>query len=166
MTNKIEGLIYETAETLDEAATVYEAAELMAEGNLGFVLVTRREKIIGLFTERDMINRVIGLRRDPGETLLGDICTRNLVSINADASCENAIKMMGANKCRRLLVYRNDIFQGLVSLPQVAQAMATGGRSDLAVNLVFAASLSVIIGAIILLTSHLPDVMNLAEKTM
>ncbi|MEE9494865.1 MAG: CBS domain-containing protein [Gammaproteobacteria bacterium] len=165
MACKIENMVYETAEALDESVFVYEAAELMAQYNLGSIMVTSGGTVIGLFTERDLITRVIGLRKDPAETRLADVCTRNLISITTEATCEEAIKLMGANKCRRLVVYKNNTYQGMVSLPKVAQAMAHKGGRDFAVNFVFAISLATIIGFLILLSTRLPDMIELARNT-
>ena len=108
---------------------------------------------------------MIGLRKDPAETRLGDVCTRNLISITTEATCEEAVKLMDANKCRRLVVYKNNIYQGMVSLPKVAQAMAHKGGRDFAVNFVFAVSLATIIGFLILLSTRLPDMIELARNT-
>ena len=90
----IDSLVHEAVATLDEDATVQQAAELMTRRNVSSLLVTRHGEVIGLFTERDLLRRVIGARRDPGDLCLGDVCTRSLVSISYESSCGQAIEKM------------------------------------------------------------------------
>lgn len=133
----ISKLIHSSVETLDEAVSVQAAAALMARNDLDSVLVSRQSEVIGLFTEKDMIKRVVGAGKDPATLTLGDVCSRKLVSVHEDMSCENAIKTMHSNHCRRLLVYRGDSFRGMVQLSGIAREMAAQkARSNLMLNLV------------------------------
>jgi predicted transcriptional regulator len=124
MVCRISKLIHTPVETLEDTVNVQEAAAFMAEKDLESVLVTRNGKVIGLFTEKDMIKRVIGPGKDPKALTLSTVCSRKLISVHEDISCENAVKTMRSNHCRRLLVYHGDTMKGLVTLPGIAQAMA------------------------------------------
>lgn len=137
MSCRINKLINRSVDTLDEGVTVEQAAAYMARNDLDSVLVTGEDGIIGLFTEKDLVTRVVGAGQSPREVLLGQVCSRKLVSVHEDISCENAIKTMHSHGCRRLLVYRGDSFRGMVQLPQIAQYMATGkDRVNTTLNLV------------------------------
>lgn len=137
MVCRINKLIHTSVETLEDTVYIQKAAVFMAEKDLESVLVTRNGEVIGLFTEKDLVKRVIGAGKDPRTLTLGDVCSRRLISVHEDISCENAIKTMHSNRCRRLLVYRGDTLRGLVTLPGIAQAMANKeGRTNVLLNVV------------------------------
>jgi CBS domain-containing protein len=161
----IDSLVHESVVALDEAAPVQDAAELMARRNVGSLVVTRGGDVVGLFTERDLLRRVVGAGQDPKALRLGDVCSRDLVSVSHDSSCRSAVHKMQANFCRRLLVYRGAEFLGLVNLTDVAHAMADSGRGrDLLVNALGAITLAVAIGVIAMLLFQLPAMLRLAEQ--
>ena len=159
-------LISESVSSLDSNTDVRTATRYMAENNLGSLVVTDNEQVAGLFTERDLLMRVIGADKDPGALKLIDVCTRNLISVPYDSSCADAIKLMRANKCRRLLIYRENKLQGLVNISDVAHALAdhSWGKNML-VNLVGGITLTVILVVIGMLISHIPDMLQLAGYT-
>jgi signal-transduction protein with cAMP-binding, CBS, and nucleotidyltransferase domain len=122
---------------------------------------------VGLFTEKDLIRRVVGAGREPRNVTLGEVCSRNLISINDDASCETAIKSMRANRCRRLLMYRGDTFLGIVTLQSVAQELADNrSRQNSVVNVVGGVTLVAALALIALWLYQLPDMARLAMQVM
>ena len=161
----IDSLVREAVVTLDEGASVQTAAEMMAAHNLGSLVVTHGGEVVGLFTERDLLRRVVGAGLDPRALRLGDVCTRNLVSISHESDCRAAVQKMQANLCRSLLVYRGQHLLGLITLTDVAHAMANSGRTkDLLVNALGAVTLAVAIGVIAMLLLQLPVMLQLAEQ--
>ncbi|MEW8586028.1 MAG: CBS domain-containing protein, partial [Candidatus Thiodiazotropha sp.] len=123
--------------------------------------------VIGLFTERDLLTRVVGAGRHPNALKLGDVCSRNLISVSSDSTCTYAIKLMRRNRCRRLLVYRNDKLQGLIGMPEVAHALADhSSAKNILVNVVGGITLVVVLAVIGMLISHIPDMMQLADRTL
>ncbi len=165
MTCKIDSLVTERVASLDESCLVQEAAELMARDNLGSLVVTDGGKLSGMFTERDLLRRVVGEARDPRQVRLAEVCTRNLVAIDRQGSCEEAIRLMQSNRCRRLVVNWGDTFFGLVTMRDVAEAMASqGGRKDIVVNVFGAVTLAVALGVIVMLFLQLPDMLQLVER--
>ena len=54
-------------------ATVREAVDKMIQANVGCVLVEESEKVVGIFTERDLLRRVVGDNKDPNSTLIGEV---------------------------------------------------------------------------------------------
>lgn len=159
--------ITESVASLDSETTIQDAATFMAAEELGSVAVTEKREVIGLFTERDLLTRVVGAAKDPNALTLGDVCTRNLISVSYDSSCSYAIKLMRRNRCRRLLVYKHDKLQGLVNMSDVAHALAehSTGKNVL-VNLVGGITLIVVLVVIGMLISHFPDMMQLADRTL
>ena len=123
MTCRVEDRVDRTRVTLDEAATVQEAAERMAAREAGSLLVTRQGSVVGLFTEQDLLRRVVGRGLNPGSVTLGEVCTRDLISIAADTHCLRAIAKMQAHRCRRLVVYRGQRLIGVVNQNDLAHAL-------------------------------------------
>ena len=160
-------LVTENISSLDVAADVQQAARFMTKNNLGSILVTDSGRVVGLFTERDLLTRVVGAGKDPSEQTLGDVCTRNLISIPHTSTCQEAIRLMQANKCRRLLVYRQDSLYGLINIANVAHALAEHRREkNIAVNLVGGLTLTIVIAVIAMLIAILPDMLQIAEQAM
>jgi len=163
----VESLVSEVVVTLDEQASVQTAAELMAEHNLGSLVITRDGRVSGLFSESDLLRRVVGAGRDPAAVTVGEVCTRNLVSVPYDWECLRAIAKMQAHRCRRLLVFRGEQLLGLVHITDLAHAMAdTARRNDLLVNVVGTITLAVAIGVIVLLAYEFPDMLRLVEGVL
>ncbi|MET0004881.1 MAG: CBS domain-containing protein [Candidatus Thiodiazotropha sp.] len=159
--------ITESVASLDSSTNIQTAAAYMAEHGLGSLVVTENGEVIGLFTERDLLTRVVGAGKDPYALNLGEVCTRNLISVSSDSSCAYAIKLMRRNRCRRLLVYRHDNLQGLVNMSEVAHALADHNSSkNILVNLVGGITLVVVLVVIGMLISHIPDMMQLADRTL
>ncbi len=75
MSCTVEGLVSEGAETLDEGETVQRAAEVMAERDLGSLVITRDGRVSGVFTESDLLKRVIGKGRYPAAVSVGEFAS-------------------------------------------------------------------------------------------
>lgn len=151
--------------SLPENTEVQAAAAVMAERDIGSLIVTAGNEVIGLFTERDLLKRVIGAGKDATALKLSDVCSRNLISLPHDSSCANAIKLMESNRCRRLLVYKNGQFAGLVNIQDVASALADhSAGKNLLINLVAGMTLAIALAVIGMLIFHIPDMLALASK--
>jgi len=167
MACEISQLAHTPIESLEQDVDIQQAAEFMAKRDIGSVVVTDAGNVVGLFTERDLIKRVVGAGRNPREVTLGAVCSRNLIAINDDETCETAIKTMHTNRCRRLLLYRGDQFLGIVTLQSVAQALADHRtRSNAVVNLVGGMTLVAALCLIALWVYQLPDMARLAMQVM
>ncbi len=163
----INKLAHTPIQSLEQGIDIQRAAEFMSKHDLGSVVVTHEGRVVGLFTEKDLIRRVVGAGREPRNVTLGEVCSRNLISINDDASCETAIKSMRANRCRRLLMYRGDTFLGIVTLQSVAQELADNrSRQNSVVNVVGGVTLVAALALIALWLYQLPDMARLAMQVM
>ena len=90
---------------LRQTDTVSEAVRILAARELGALLVTtERGRLAGVFTERDLLRRVMALGRDPEDTPLGDVMTRNPVTASPNDDRETAISKMRRVGCRHLPV--------------------------------------------------------------
>jgi len=167
MACRIDKLVNTPTESLEDSVDVQQAVAFMARRDLGSIVVNRSGRVIGLFTEKDLIKRVVGPGKNPKSVTLGEVCTRDLVSVSDDVSCETAIKTMRSNQCRRLLVYRQNKFLGLVTLPEIAQTLAEQRSSKNAlVNVAGGVTLMVMLAVIGLGLYQLPDMARLAMSIM
>ena len=95
--------------------TVSKAAKLMAKKNVGAVMVVEHERLIGIFTERDAVFRVIAKGRDTQTTLLADVMTPAPQTVDPDKSFGYALLMMHENGFRHVPVIENGKPIGIVS---------------------------------------------------
>jgi CBS domain-containing protein len=96
--------------------TAFNAARYMAERNIGAVTVVDGARVAGLFSERDLMRRVVAEGRDPHGVRVGEVMTTELTTAGPEESYEAAISKMQAARCRHLPVLEGQQFVGLVSL--------------------------------------------------
>jgi CBS domain-containing protein len=94
---------------------VAQAAWLMRRSKVGAVLVVEDERLIGIFTERDAVYRVIAANRDPRSTRIGQVMTRDPKTVAPDESFGYALLMMHENGFRHAPVVENGRPVGVVS---------------------------------------------------
>jgi CBS domain-containing protein len=104
---------------LDASSSLEEAARRMKEHDIGDVLVSEGGRLCGIVTDRDIVIR--GLAKGRGASApLGDICSRELVSLSPDDSVEDAVGIMRDRAIRRLPIVENDRAVGIVSIGDLA----------------------------------------------
>ena len=108
----IEGQEYVTA---PKSMAVRDAARLMKSHNIGAILVVEDDKLVGVFTERDALFRVVAEGRDANTTELGAVMTPNPRTIEADSVFTLALQMMYEGGFRNVPVVENGRPVGLVS---------------------------------------------------
>jgi CBS domain-containing protein len=126
---RIEDLIKTELVTLPEDSIVYDAVRTMKDRGISSILVrsvSSSEKnplVTGIVTERDILYRVIGENKGPYKTILRDVMSSPLVTIDEGASVTEAISLMRSLKIRRLLVVRREktkeVQLGLVTLMSI-----------------------------------------------
>ena len=99
-----------------ETMTVREAAALMAARHIGAVLIMDGPRLAGIFTERDLMARVVSPGLDPAATRLAQVMTRDPDTIDGDASALDALQMMRRSGYRHLPVARGDRIVGIISV--------------------------------------------------
>jgi len=91
---------------VEEGKTVADVARVMTDLHVGAIMVLRDGKLRGVFSERDLLKRVVTEGRDPRDTLVEDVMTRDVVTVEECASLEEAMELMQAHACRHLPVTR------------------------------------------------------------
>jgi CBS domain-containing protein len=110
--------------TVDIQTTAKDAANIMVENRIGSIIVTEKGGAIGIVTERDMLERVLALGKDPLSVSVNEIMSRPLVSINKQAPILEAIRMMRRHNVRCLPVMENHKLAGLVTERDIIKAVA------------------------------------------
>jgi CBS domain-containing protein len=96
-------------------ATVRDASRLMAAHNVGSLLIMDDDRLVGIFTERDALRRVLGRDLDPDLTVLAEVMTRDPDTIGPDDTVCNAIRRMDEFGYRHLPVVERDRVIGVIS---------------------------------------------------
>ena len=100
--------------------TVEQAVEAMLKTRGGAVLVMEGARLVGIFTERDVLSRVVGQRRSPGSTLLSDVMTSPVLTVSEDTKVEKALLRMVEHHFRHLpLVDSHNQPIGLLSIRRI-----------------------------------------------
>ncbi len=99
--------------SIDVNYSVFDAAEIMSSNQLGCLVVMDGEATVGIVTERDIVRRVCA-RKLPGETKVLEIMSKNLITIDPDASIKDAARVMSSNKIRRLPVLKDGKLVGIL----------------------------------------------------
>ena len=112
------------------STTVQEAAHLMNQRSIGGVVVMEAGRLVGIFTERDILRRVVAEERDPASTQVGELMTRVVVTCGLDTSIEECGSIMTSRRIRHMPVLGPDglcgvITSGDVLAFEVAEQQAT-----------------------------------------
>ena len=107
--------------SIEPLATTYNALQIMAEKNVGALLVMEKEKLVGIFSERDYARKVILKDKSSKNTSVGDLMTREVFYINADSTLEESMALMTAKRIRHLPVLKNNQLIGIVTLGDVVK---------------------------------------------
>lgn len=110
--------------TVAPEVTVLDAVAHMNEKGVGALLVTDEERPIGMFTERDVLRRVVDARRDPASTRVADVMSHELVVVHPEVTVEEAMAIMTERRCRHLPVIEGDDIVGMVSIGDLSRWMS------------------------------------------
>ncbi len=101
--------------------TVLDAAKLMNERRVGALVVVRGHKVIGIFTERDILNRIVAQQRDPAATKVEDVMTAPVECISPDAGRAECRHIMREKRIRHLPVVENERLVGIISIGDIVE---------------------------------------------
>lgn len=106
----------EALETVTPQTSVGQAIERMNERRIGSVLVMDGERLVGIFTERDVLTRVVPGRLDPDKTPVAEVMTRQLVTITPVRTVQEAMMVVTDTRHRHLPVVEGEKVVGMVSI--------------------------------------------------
>lgn len=109
--------------TLPSSATVIEATRAMEAAHVGAVLVHEGGRALaGIFTERDVMIRVLNAGRDAQRTKLGEVMTTDVLTVTPDQRSSEVLRAMQARHIRHIPVVENGVPVGLLSLRHILRA--------------------------------------------
>jgi CBS domain-containing protein len=94
----------------------------MREGHIGSLPITDDETLVGMITDRDITTRVVAEAADPKTTSVGDVYSRDLISVEPDKDLEEALQLMARHQVRRLPVVENGRLVGIVAQADIARS--------------------------------------------
>jgi CBS domain-containing protein len=103
--------------------TVYDAIKMMADKDVGALVVVDGGSIVGILTERDYARNVFLKGRASPQTLVGEIMVRDVVCVTPDKSIEEGMAIMTAKRVRHLPVIENDELLGIVSIGDLVKSI-------------------------------------------
>lgn len=110
--------------SIEPEATVLEAVQAMNRVGVGALLVKNGDVVVGIFTERDVLRRVVDGGLDPNLTKVAKVMTRELVTVRPTTTVTEAMAVMTDRRCRHLPVMEDDRLLGVVSIGDLTRATA------------------------------------------
>ena len=120
MAKSVRDAMTENPRSIGASAPVVEAARLMREEHIGSLPITDDEKLVGMITDRDITTRVVAEAADAEATPVGDVYSRDLISVEPDNDLEEALQLMARHQVRRLPVVENGRLVGIVAQADIA----------------------------------------------
>ncbi len=108
--------------TISKDETAFDASIKYRDKKVGCLLVVDKDKCVGILTERDLIERVICEEREPKQTKISEIMSKNLKTIHKLAKIEDAIRLMKMHNIKKLPVVSNDTLVGIVTITDISRA--------------------------------------------
>jgi CBS domain-containing protein len=118
--------------SVEPSTIVFHAIEVMAEKNIGGLLITENGKLIGIFTERDYARKLILKGKSSKDTIIGDLMTKNPFTVTPDSSIEDCMQLMSNKRIRHLPVVENNELVGVISIGDVVQFIIDEQKSTIA----------------------------------
>jgi CBS domain-containing protein len=110
-----------SAVSVSPATTVQDALKVMAEKNIGSVVVMQDEKYVGIMTERDYSRKVALKGKSSTDTKVSDIMTTDLPSVSPGDSVEHCMQLMSDKNIRYMPVFENNKLSGIISMSDVVK---------------------------------------------
>ena len=117
--------------TVDHNDSVFDAISLMAEVNIGAVLVKKRDTIAGIFTERDYLQKIALMSRSSRQTPVRDVMSYPVISAEPGDSIQHCMEIMTNCRCRHLPVVENGELLGIVSIGDLVKKMLDEKDSEI-----------------------------------
>ena len=118
---KIEEVMTKNVVALNEDVTAYDAVKLMNENKIGCLVVLQYGQVVGIVTERDMLERVLEKCRNPKETKVTEIMTKRVIVGKLGIRLDEAAKLMFEKKVKKLPIVEGNRLVGLVTLTDLAR---------------------------------------------
>jgi len=106
--------------TVAPGATALEAIKRMNQHKIGALLVMEEGQVVGIFTERDVLRRVVGMERSPADMKVADVMTADVICVGPESDLDDVATTMKEKKIRHIPVCDSDgKLQGMISIGDV-----------------------------------------------
>jgi CBS domain-containing protein len=118
--------------SVTSSATVAEAVRMMNQRQIGSVVVLHAGQLEGIFTERDVLSRVVAAGRMPATTSVADVMTRNIITVSPHATVEEVMNIFTEKRCRHIPVVEEDtgVLVGMISSGDVMRWLVDSHRAE------------------------------------
>jgi len=101
---------------IDASATVFDALKKIVDRNVGSILVTEADEVVGIMTERDYLRKIAIHGRTSHDTIVSEIMSSPLVYVTPETTIEESMAIMTDRRIRHLPVVENDDVVGIISI--------------------------------------------------
>jgi CBS domain-containing protein len=115
---------------VDSTVTIAEAVAEMNRRRIGSIVVKEGDRLVGIFTERDVLVRVVGTGISPSVMRVADVMTKNLITVVPETTVEEAMGIFAEKRCRHLPVIEHGRLVGLVSIGDISRWVADSHRTE------------------------------------
>lgn len=119
-----------TVSTATPSDTVADAVRVMNEKKIGSLVVTEGRRVVGMFTERDVLSRVVAANRDPRSTRVAAVMTPDVATIGPKSTLQDVMDLYNRRRCRHLPVIADGELLGLVSIGDVSRWLSEEHRAE------------------------------------
>jgi CBS domain-containing protein len=126
---KIRKLMVKDVITLQTDASAYDAVKLMNKNGIGCLVALDNGKIVGILTERDLLERVLEKGKNPKETSISEIMTRQVIVGKPDMQLVEVARLMFENKVKKLPIVERNRLAGIVTLTDIARVTSTDKKT-------------------------------------
>lgn len=133
MNTRIRDILHRKGEgvySVGPLSTVIDAVNTMNDHHVGSVLVCEGGDPVGVFSERDVLVRVVAAHRDPRQTLVRDVMTTRLYTAAPDDTLLEVMRLMTDRRCRHVPVMEGERLVGLVSIGDLTKATQYNLRQE------------------------------------
>jgi CBS domain-containing protein len=116
--------------TVNAGVSVSEAVKEMNRHKIGSVLVMEGEKLVGIFTERDVLSRVVAADLDPQKTPVTQVMTSNVLTVSPETTVQQMMDLFSEKRCRHMPVVKAGAIVGMISIGDVSRWVASAHRAE------------------------------------
>lgn len=126
----VKDVMIDKVATLDISSMIKDAAKLMDEKNIGCVIVTQKDKPVGILTERDFVRRIAS-KEKPLTSPLEEVMSSPLISIDPNETVWEAAEQMKVKNIHKLPVIDNDKVVGIITTSDLVEICSVGSDSEM-----------------------------------
>jgi CBS domain-containing protein len=127
---KVRDIMQKNVITIESVKKAHDAAIILKEKEISFVVVVKEGKPIGIVSERDIVRKIVADSNDAQATQLETIMSKNFKWVEPNASIESAVQKMLNNNIRRLVVLENENLAGVITQTDLTEFL----RSKILIN--------------------------------